>query len=198
MPPMPGAQPRRMKPLSTAAFHPGRGSLGRWAAGRAGKVPLGHVCSFMAPKGTFLIISPRNLINLHSVMNLEISIKNIITNQDRIQNSRGLSVAAQRQEAEVGVLPSLHFGHPRASALALANPRRHGRCSWNSPLYGKPRGSRINPQRGSHPENQQNKHQRRPAITMWGRELCVSSAHQPGSLGTGGWQHITGAPGMSG
>lgn len=53
------------------------------------RVPLGHVCSFMGPKGTFLIISPRNLINLRSVMNLEISIKNIITNQDRIQNSQG-------------------------------------------------------------------------------------------------------------
>lgn len=69
------------------------------------------MCSFMAPKGAFLIISPRNLINLHSVMNLEISIKNIITNQDRIQSSQGLLIALQWQEVWVCVLASLHFGH---------------------------------------------------------------------------------------
>lgn len=76
-------------PAGTLGLHAGRCSLGSSAAGRAAKVPQGHVCSFMGPKGTVLIISPRNLINLHSVMNLEISIKNIITNQDRIQNSQG-------------------------------------------------------------------------------------------------------------
>lgn len=81
-----------------APLHPGRGSLGTRAAGRAGKVLPGHVCSFMAPEGTVLIISPRNLINLHSVMNLEISIKNIITNQDRIQSSQGLLIALQWQK----------------------------------------------------------------------------------------------------
>lgn len=76
-------------PPSTPGSPSGRCSLGKPAAGRAARVPLDHVSSFMGPRGTFLIISPCNLINLRSVMNLEISIKNIITNQDRIQNSQG-------------------------------------------------------------------------------------------------------------
>lgn len=66
-----------------------RWSLGKLAAGMNFRIPLEHLCYFVCPEGTFLIIFPLNLINLHSVMNLAISIKNIITNQDRIQTSQG-------------------------------------------------------------------------------------------------------------
>lgn len=38
-------------------------------------------CSFMCPVGIFFIIFPLNLINPHSVMNLEISIKHTVANQ---------------------------------------------------------------------------------------------------------------------
>lgn len=143
-----------MQPLCMADFHPERGSLGTWAAGWAGKVLLGHTCSFMAPKGTFLIISPRKLINLHSVMNLEISIKNIITNQDRIQSSQGLLTALQWQEVWVwcarissfwtrthGGLPLLWHWQTQAQEVQL-----------ELPFCRKPRGSRINPQKGESPK----------------------------------------------
>lgn len=147
-------QPRGVNPLSTAASHPRRGSLGRQAAGRAGKVLLGHMCSFMAPKGTFLIISPRNLINLHSVMNLEISIKNIITNQDRIESSQGLLIALQWQEVWVCVLASLHFGNrPMVVCLSSgAGKPRHGEAQLELPFYRKPGASKINPKKGESPK----------------------------------------------
>lgn len=41
----------------------------------------------MYPVGIFFIIFPLNLINPHSVMNLEVSIKHIITNQHRAGGS---------------------------------------------------------------------------------------------------------------
>lgn len=100
----------------------------------------------MAPKGTVLIISPRNLINLHSVMNLEISIKNIITNQDRIQSSQGLSIAWQWQEVWVCGLASLRFGHgPHGVCLSSgAGKPRHGEAQLELPFYRKPESSKTN------------------------------------------------------
>lgn len=120
----------------------GRCSLGKAAAGWAVSILLDHVPSFMGPRGTFLIISPCNLINLRSVMNLEISIKNIITNQDRIQNSQEaldiLTVAGGLGSNQDFCAPcdwSLCFGHGSTTfhtclclSLHPAQPKRAVSC----------------------------------------------------------------------
>lgn len=57
--------------------------------------PLTAARPVMWPLGMFFIIFPLNLINPHSVMNLEISIEHIITNQHRTGSSWRLHTAVQ-------------------------------------------------------------------------------------------------------
>lgn len=71
---------RRMQQEHSARFQAAH--MGGLAGPRVLITPLATAgCSFMCPVGIFFIISPLDLINPHSVMNLEISIKHTVANQ---------------------------------------------------------------------------------------------------------------------
>lgn len=203
----------RGAPPSTPGSPSGRCSLGKPAAGRAARVPLDHVSSFMGPRGTFLIISPCNLINLRSVTNLEISIKNIITNQDRIQNSQGaldsFTVAGglgSNQDLWALCGQSLYFGHVStafhtsarlsphpAKPKGAASCHQRGRYSLNflqdSAFGRKTQASKINPKRERHQKITKTYQHRSLPVSPLGQSLSAlkhSSAYFPAIKALGG------------
>lgn len=114
-PPSPKENRRETRPVPGLPVAPGplprpllwrtQQSLGSLARGQTRSVlecprfhpllPPQQACSVMCPVGISFIIFPLHLINPHPIMNLEISIKHIITNQHRAGGSWRLLTAGR-------------------------------------------------------------------------------------------------------
>lgn len=93
-------------------------------------------CSLMCPVGIFFIISPLDLINPHSVMNLEISIKHTVANQHGTGGVGGFLPPSGEPAVASGSGPGrqlLTHGLSRLSA-ALARQLSSARQAW--PAWG--------------------------------------------------------------